>query len=173
MIYKVKRFSILNDKLFSLSKARNLVKLQEANLVSHILIYLSVSDDNTNLNHWKNTEIPTFIYNATRGYSKNEYSNMSYIEMFPVYLMNEISSRTVTEVESNLRSERCTKDMIDYSSSDDYKSILTNLVSRLDRIKDSSKRLPNSNSRSDRDLIISVLDKLRSDYKLYERFNYI
>lgn len=169
-MYKIKRFSQLVEKDFaSIGEGRKKVGNEEWKIASHVVFYMA---KNIEVSHWIDDELPTSIYNVTKSYPSNKYNSMSYSEMFPSYLGGERIPSVAAKVLKKADEEGCSMDMIAYFKSDEFIDLLKDLSNRLDEVKNSLKRIPNSNSSSDKEIIKSVFKSMRADYKLYERFNF-
>ena len=166
-MYRIKRFSVLYDRLFSnsLSDCRKLAESKESILVAHILIYLSASDSNDNLNHW-NKEIPSIITDkiSLKGKVSKSFSYRSCFENVFNGSINKskIKSKLNEENENGLIDTR----KLYKKYVEDTKSlipILDKFCNMMDNLKDSLNRTP---LRSDMRLIRKELYKFRDNNKI-------
>lgn len=164
-MYSVRRFSRVYDKLFAnnLSDVRKVIGRYEGSLVSHILMYI---DSENESNHWYR-EITRFV--SSEGVSnldKSKVKNISYKELFPYYLGNNIKyKKDANKVASDKLKKENNPEilyLINILDTDLLRDILYEFSNELDHIKSDKKSMVISN---DKDKIRLILNNLRDKYR--------
>jgi hypothetical protein len=165
-MYQIRRFRKIYCRLFSnnLSDIRKVIGRYEGSLISHILMYI---DSDKESNHWSR-EITRFI--SSEGVSnldKSKVKNISYRELFPYYLCNNVSRKKDANktASDKIRKENNSSILylIDILDTDLLHDILYEFSNELDHIKSNKGFMITS---SDKDRVRLILNNLRDKYKM-------